>query len=96
MKSGTGGPTAKAFNVNFASLYDQVAAASINPGDLWCGDEEARAAVETLNRDAGFDPICAGPSRTPRSRRASSTLVFAINQGGMGPFFYQMAPPDQF
>jgi hypothetical protein len=22
-------------------------------------------------------------------------LVFAINQGGLGRFFYRMAPPDQ-
>ncbi len=34
VKSVTGGPTAKAWKVNFGALYDQVADASTPPGDL--------------------------------------------------------------
>src|SRR5437588_10798302 len=55
VKSKTNGPTAKSFNINFAALYDQIGAAGMRPGNLWCGDDEAREVVETLIRDAGYD-----------------------------------------
>lgn len=97
VKSVTGGPTAKAWNINFAALYDQVPDASSPPGDLWCGDEEAREVVETLHRDAGFEPICAGPLANAAKQEAMLDLVFAIvKEGGMGPFFYKFATPDSF
>jgi predicted dinucleotide-binding enzyme len=97
VKSVTGGPTAKAWNINFGALYDQVAAASTPPGDIWCGDEEAREAVETLHRDAGFDPICAGPLTNAGKQEAMLDIVFGIvKEGGMGPFFYKFAPPSEF
>ena len=97
VKSVTGGPTAKAWNINFGALYDQVADASTPPGDIWCGDEEAREAVETLHRDAGFDPICAGPLTNAGKQEGMLDIVFGIvKEGGMGPFFYKFAPPAQF
>jgi 8-hydroxy-5-deazaflavin:NADPH oxidoreductase len=96
IKSQTGGPTAKAFNLNFASIYDQIADAGATPGNIWCGDEEAREVVEQLNRDAGFDPIYAGALEKAGLQETSLQLWFAIAQGGMGPFFYRMAPPDRF
>lgn len=97
LKSVTGGPTAKAWNINFGALYDQVADASTPPGDIWCGDEEAREAVETLHRDAGFEPISAGPLANASKQEAMLDIVFAIvKEGGMGPFFYKFAPPAQF
>jgi predicted dinucleotide-binding enzyme len=97
VKSVTGGPTAKAWNINFAALYDQVAAASTPPGDIWCGDEEARDVVEALHRDAGFEPICAGPLANAAKQEGMLDIVFAIvKEGGLGPFFYRFAPPAQF
>ncbi len=97
VKSVTGGPTAKAWNINFASLYDQVAGASTPPGDIWCGDEEAREAVETLHRDAGFEPICAGPLTNAGKQEGMLDIVFGIvKEGGMGQFFYRFAQPAQF
>jgi 8-hydroxy-5-deazaflavin:NADPH oxidoreductase len=97
VKSVTGGPTAKAWNINFAALYDQVADASTPPGDFWCGDEEAREAVETLHRDAGFDPICIGPLTNAAKQEGAIDLIFAIvKDGGMGPFFYKFAPAAEF
>lgn len=96
VKSVTGGPTAKAFNINFASLFDQVAAASSRPGNFWCGDEEARETVETLIRDAGYDPICVGPLGNASMQEAILPLIFAVaKDGGMGQYFYRFAPPDQ-
>src|SRR5882757_5334889 len=97
VKSVTGGPTAKAWNINFGGLYDQVADASTPPGDIWCGDEEAREVVETLHRDAGFDPICAGPLTNAGKQEGMLDIVFAIvKDGGMGQLFYKFAPPSEF
>jgi predicted dinucleotide-binding enzyme len=96
VKSRTGGPTAKSFNVNFAAIYDRIATASTPPGNLWCGDEEARVVVEQLSRDAGYDPICLGGLEKSAVQESALALVFAISQAGLGPFFYRMAPPDRF
>ena len=95
VKSRTNGPTAKSFNANFAALYDRVGEASSAPSNLWCGDEEARQVVEQLNRDAGYEPVYAGPLENAGAQENFLKLVFAINQGGLGRFFHRMAPPDQ-
>jgi predicted dinucleotide-binding enzyme len=95
VKSRTNGPTAKSFNINFAALYDRIGEARSKPSNLWCGDEEARQVVEQLNRDAGFEPIYAGPLENAALQENFLKLVFAINRGGLGRFFYRMAPPDQ-
>ncbi len=95
-KAKVGGPTAKSFNINFAAIYDRIASASSRPGNLWCGDEEARTVVEQLNRDAGYDPIYAGGLENAALQENFLQLVFAINQGGLGAFFYRMAPPESF
>jgi 8-hydroxy-5-deazaflavin:NADPH oxidoreductase len=96
VKSKTGAPTAKSFNINFAAIYDRIATASTPPGNLWCGDEEAREVVEQLNRDAGYEPIYAGGLENAAAMENFLQIVFAINRGGLGPFFYRMAPPDEF
>jgi len=95
VKSRTNGPTAKSFNINFAALYDRIGEAGSIPSNLWCGDEEARQVVEQLNRDAGYEPVYAGPLEIAAAQENFLKLVFAINQGGMGRFFYRIAPPDQ-
>src|SRR5919206_859229 len=95
VKSRTNGPTAKSFNINFAALYDRIGEARSRPSNLWCGDEEARQVVEQLNRDAGYEPVYAGPLENAAAQENFLQLVFAINQGGMGAFFYRIAPPDQ-
>lgn len=96
VKSVTGGPTAKAFNVNFAALFDRIAEASSTPGNLWCGDDDAREVTEQLIRDAGYDPICAGPLANAAMQEQALGLIFAIaKEGGTGQFFYRMAPPEQ-
>ena len=95
VKSKTGGPTAKSFNLNFMALLDRIPSASSRPSNLWCGDEEAREVVEQLIRDAGYDPVYAGGLENAAAQEAFITIVFGIAQGGMGPFFYRMAPPDR-
>jgi predicted dinucleotide-binding enzyme len=95
IKAQTGGPTAKSFNVNFASLFGRLGEARARPCNLWCGDEQARAVVEQLNRDAGYDPIYAGGLENASEQEAFVRLAFGIVQGGLGPFVYRMAPPDE-
>jgi predicted dinucleotide-binding enzyme len=96
VKSRTNGPTAKSFNINFAALFDRIGETSSTPSNLWCGDEEAREVVEQLNRDAGYDPVCAGPLENAAMQEQFLALIFAIAQeGGTGQFFYRMAPPEQ-
>src|SRR5262249_29955418 len=54
VKAHTNGPVAKAFNANFAALYDQVAGQRERPGCLYAADDEAREVTEQLIRDAGY------------------------------------------
>jgi predicted dinucleotide-binding enzyme len=96
IKSKTNGPTAKSFNLNFARVYGDIANASPRPGNIWSGDEEARAVVEPLIRDAGYEPIYAGPLENAQAQEAAMKLWFGINQGGLGQFFYRMAAPSDY
>jgi len=95
VKSRTNGPTAKAFNLNFAKAYDAVGDADSPPANIWCGDDEAREVVEQLNRDAGYEPVYAGGLDNAGTQEAMLGVWFAINQGGLGNFLYRIAPPDQ-
>jgi predicted dinucleotide-binding enzyme len=95
VKSRTNAPTAKSFNINFASLYDRIGEAGSTPSNMWCGDEEARQVVEQLNRDAGYEPVYAGPLENAAAQENFLKLVAAISQGGLGPFLYRIAPPDR-
>jgi predicted dinucleotide-binding enzyme len=96
VKSVTGGPTAKSFNVNFAALFDRIGEASSTPGNLWCGDDDAREVTERLIRDAGYEPICAGPLANAAMQEQVLGLIFAIaKEGDTGQFFYRMAPPEK-
>jgi hypothetical protein len=93
VKSKTGGPTAKSFNVNFASLYDRLGEARVRPSNLWCGDEEARTVVEQLNRDAGYDPVQTGPLQNAWAQEGIVGVIFAISES-IGPYVYRFAPVE--
>jgi 8-hydroxy-5-deazaflavin:NADPH oxidoreductase len=95
VKSRTNGPTAKSFNTNFAALYERIGEAGSTPSNMWSGDEEARQVVEQLNRDAGYEPVYAGPLENAAAQETFIKITAGISQGGMGPFLYRMAPPDQ-
>jgi hypothetical protein len=95
IKSIVGGPTAKSFNLNFAVIYDQIAAQRVRPSNLYCADDEAREATEQLNRDAGYDPVYAGGLDRARMLEDHLELLFAVNQAGLGPFFVRYATPGE-
>lgn len=94
VKSKTKGPTAKSFNINFAALYAQLQGARVKPGNLWCGDEEARSTIEQLSRDAGYEAVSMGPLSNAALQESLIAPVFAIAQA-TGPFVYRMAAPGK-
>jgi hypothetical protein len=93
VKAIVGGPTAKAFNTNFASLYDAVDAEPVRPGTLFASDPEARATTEQLIRDAGFDPIHLGDLAQAPLLESLIALTSTLDRGDLGPFFYRFNRP---
>jgi predicted dinucleotide-binding enzyme len=95
IKSIVGGPTAKSFNLNFANVYDLVAEQRVRPSNLFAADDEAREVTERLIRDAGYEPAYVGGLEHARQLEDMLTLLFALNQGGLGPHFYRFAAPGE-
>jgi predicted dinucleotide-binding enzyme len=94
VKSLTDGPVAKAFNTNFARIYDRVAEAQPTPNMVYAADEEARQVTEQLIRDAGFEPVSAGDLDSAGAVEDFLRVIFAVSQA-KGPFFYRFASPDE-
>lgn len=95
VKAIVGGPTAKAFNTNFASLYDVVDAEPVRPGTLFASDPDARATTEQLIRDAGFDPIHLGDLSQAPLLESLIALTSTLDHGDLGPFFYRFNRPGE-
>lgn len=94
VKATTGGPVAKAYNLNFGSLLEQAAAAPERPSNIWTGDEEARAAVEQLTRDMGMEPVHGGGLEQAATQEAFAFMLLAIVKDvGDGLLFYRFASP---
>jgi 8-hydroxy-5-deazaflavin:NADPH oxidoreductase len=88
VKSITGGPVAKAFNLNFARLYDKIDEQPERPGMLYAADDEAREVTEQLIRDAGYEPVPAGDLE-----KARALEDFLGPFGAFGPSFYRFWKP---
>ncbi len=95
VKAIVSGPTAKAFNLNFAAIYDKVGSQGTTPGNLYAADDEAREVTEQLIRDAGYEPVYAGDLGNARLLEYHLALMFAVSEAGLGPFFYRMAAPGE-
>jgi len=91
VKAHTNGPVAKAFNANFAALYDQIAEQRVPPSCLYAADDEARDVTEQLIRDAGYEPVSVGGIENARALEDFVTGVF----GPIGRVFYRFAPPGE-
>jgi predicted dinucleotide-binding enzyme len=91
VKAHTNGPTAKAFNANFAVLYDQIGQQRAQPSQLYAADDEAREVTEQLIRDAGFEPVSVGGLE---NARALEDFVPGL-LGKIGRVFYRFAPPGE-
>jgi predicted dinucleotide-binding enzyme len=89
VKSIVGGPVAKAFNLNFAALYDQIDEQPERPGCLYAADDDARDVTEQLIRDAGYDPVYGG---SLDNARALEDFLAAFGSFGRG--FYRFWKPS--
>ena len=95
VKAQKGGPTAKAFNLNFGNLLAQAATAPSRPNNIRVGDEDARAAVEQLSRDIGMEPLNAGPLENAAiDEEFAKMLIAMLRDTGDGLLFYRFAAPQ--
>ena len=95
VKSIVGGPTAKSFNLNFAVLQSRIGEQRARPSNLFAADDDAREVTEQLISDAGYDPVYTGGLEMAPALEEHIRLLFAVNQGGMGAFFYRIARPGE-
>lgn len=96
VKELTRGPVAKAFNANFASLYDRIDEQRARPCNLFAAEDGARKVTEQLIRDAGYDPVFVGGLDQARALEDHVAGPFmAIRESGLGPFFYRFARPGE-
>jgi 8-hydroxy-5-deazaflavin:NADPH oxidoreductase len=91
VKAHTNGPTAKAFNANFAKLYDQIGEQQTRPSCLYAAEDDAREVTEQLIRDAGYDPVSVNGLE---NARALEDFVPGV-LGKIGQVFYRFAPPGE-
>jgi predicted dinucleotide-binding enzyme len=91
VKAHTHGAVAKAFNANFATLYEQVSAQRVRPSCLYAADDDAREVTEQLIRDAGYDPVGLGGLENARALEDFVPGVLAK----AGQVFYRFAPPGE-
>jgi 8-hydroxy-5-deazaflavin:NADPH oxidoreductase len=95
VKSIVGGSVAKAFNLAYARLYDEIDGQRVTPSLLYCGDEDAREATERLIRDAGFDPVNAGGLESARTLEDALALLTAVSNARGGQVFYRFGRPGE-
>ena len=91
VKEHTKGPVAKAFNANFARLFDQVREQRVPPSCLYAAEDEAREVTEQLIRDAGYEPVSVGGLE---NARALEDFVPGMLTK-IGRVFYRFAPPGE-
>jgi 8-hydroxy-5-deazaflavin:NADPH oxidoreductase len=94
VKSFTGGPVAKSFNLNFAALYDQIAAQRVRPSSFYVAEDGARKVTEKLITDAGYDPVPLGGLDRARALEDLTWLLIAAMTDG-SPVFYRFAIPGE-
>jgi 8-hydroxy-5-deazaflavin:NADPH oxidoreductase len=91
VKAHTNGPVAKAFNANFAVLYEQIGEQRGRPSCLYAAEDEAREVTEQLIRDAGYEPVSLGGIE---NARALEDFVPGV-LGKIGRVFYRFAEPGE-
>ena len=94
VKAHTNGPVAKAFNANFAALYDRIDEAKSRPGCLYAAEDEAREVTEQLIRDAGYEPVSIGG--IDNARALEDFVPGVLGKIEVGRTFYRFAPPEEF
>ena len=94
-KSIVGGPVAKSFNCNYGAIYGEIDEQRVRPSNLYAAEDGAVEVTEQLSRDAGFEPVSAGGLGSARMLEEFLVLMMAVNEGGLGRFFYRFAKPGE-
>jgi predicted dinucleotide-binding enzyme len=89
VRSVTGGPVAKAFNTNFAAIFDRLEEAGARPSMVYAADEGARAVTEALIEAVGYEPVSAGDLTAARAIEDFIAVIFAVSSE-RGAFFYRI------
>jgi predicted dinucleotide-binding enzyme len=93
VQSFTGGPVAKAFNMNFGHLFGEVRKQRVRPSNWYVADDAAVAVTERLIRDAGYDPVRVGDLSRARDFENAVWLLMGIQP--VGGVFYRFAVPGE-
>jgi len=93
VKSFTGAPVAKSFNMNFGGLFDRVREQRVRPSNWYVADDGAREVTEQLVRDAGYDPVRVGDLSRARAFEDAVWLLMGI--APVGGVFYRFAVPGE-
>ena len=94
VKSITGGPVAKSFNMNFGALLGKVREQRVRPSNWYVADDDAVEVTETLIRDAGYEPARVGDlSKARVLEDAAEWLLMSIDP--VGQLYYRLAQPGQ-
>ena len=93
VKARTNGPVAKAFNLNFARIFDRIDEQETPPGNIYAADDEAREVTEQLIRDAGFEPVYGGNLDNARAMEDFLAILVAYANDAGGQPFYRFARP---
>ncbi len=89
VKSFTGAPVAKSFNMNFGSLFDKAREQRVRPSNWYVADEDACDVTEQLIRDAGYDPVRVGDLSRARDFENAVWLLMGVQP--IGRVFYRFA-----
>jgi predicted dinucleotide-binding enzyme len=89
------GPIAKAFNLNWPDLYEQLDRQQQRPCDLYAADDAMRALAETLIRHAGYEPVYVGGIAKAALLEQLVTTIVSVRASGPGPTFYRMWAPER-
>ncbi|GAA2903360.1 dinucleotide-binding protein [Actinoplanes cyaneus] len=95
VQSLVGGPVAKAFNTDYALLYDEIERQQTRPSHLYAADAAARPVAERLIRDVGFKPVFVGDLSHAPLLEQHLRLVRAIAANGYGPYFSWYGAPGE-
>ena len=93
-KSVAKGPTAKAFNTNFAGLFERASSLDARPAMPICGDDEAVHVAEQLSRECGYDPLVYGGLEHAAALEDYVGGMLVPLAMTRGPFFYRFDWPE--
>jgi predicted dinucleotide-binding enzyme len=91
VRSVVGGPVAKAFNLEYAVLYDRIDEQRVRPSSIYVAEDGARDVAHQLLHDAGYDPVFAGGIDLARALEDSIALFSGIRRAGLGAYFHRYA-----